>query len=358
MFTDGVIGNPGRESKVPQADFTFLYTRLEKQTWRFNFGAKQEKLTVNSTQNFGPGVIDGSEGVVDGSLTDVTGTPHIYMPDKERIVKYISLQNAWEISPDWALTAGVRYDKYSDFGGTTNPRVALVWTAADNLTTKFLYGRAFRAPSFNELHSQNNPVTQGNDNLDPETIDTFELAFAYEPIHNLSTGLSIYQYKAEDMIDYIDNGDGTKTAQNFNSIKGQGVELEANWKINKEWSIIANYAYQKTTNEETDKQQPYIPRQQFFLDVRWSFMPDWLAAAQLNWIGDRKRADGDTRKDIDDYTLVNMSLRRKNIAKYWEIAASIKNLFNEDAREPSDGSIFDDYPMNERSVFIELRYKL
>jgi iron complex outermembrane receptor protein len=28
------------------------------------------------------------------------------------------------------LTAGVRHDQYSDFGGTTNPRMALVWTPA------------------------------------------------------------------------------------------------------------------------------------------------------------------------------------------------------------------------------------
>jgi len=48
LFPDGVIGNPGRESKIPQADFTFLYSGLANQTWRFNFGAKQETLTVNA----------------------------------------------------------------------------------------------------------------------------------------------------------------------------------------------------------------------------------------------------------------------------------------------------------------------
>jgi len=356
LFTDGVIGSPGRESKIAQADFTFLYSGIKNHTWRFNFGAKYSKLEANSSANFGPSVIDGTEGVVDGSLTDTTGTPYLYIENKNQKIKYFSIQDVWNITPDWSLTTGVRYDHYSDFGSTINPRIALVWTATDSLTTKFLYGQAFRAPSLAEFYGQNNPVVQGNPNLDPETIDTYEIAFSYEVMHDFNTGLSLYYYQAEDMIDFIDNGDGSKTAQNFNSVTGQGIELEGNWKINDEWTVIANYAYQKTINEENDNQLPYVPKQQFYLDARWSFKPDWVAAAQLNWIADRERAEDDARNDIDDYTLVNFSLRRKNIAKHWEIAASIKNLFDEDIREPSDGSIPDDYPMNERSAFIELSY--
>jgi len=315
LFSDGVIGNPGRESTVPQADFTFLYSGFNRQTWRFNFGGKKEKLEAKSSANFGPSVIDGTEFVVDGSVTDTTDTPYIYVPNIDRSIKYLSLQDVWEISPDWTLTAGFRYDYYSDFGATTNPRIALVWTAADNLTAKLLYGRAFRAPAFAELYGQNNPVTRGNPQLDPETINTYELALSYEPIHNLNTNLSLYHYKTKDMIDYIINGDGSKTAQNFNSIKGRGLELDANWKINEKWTLAANYAYQKTINEDNNQQQPYIPKRQFYMDVRWAFMPDWLVSTQLNWVGERKREEGDSRKAIDDYTLVNLSIRRKKLAK-------------------------------------------
>jgi len=207
-----------------------------------------------------------------------------------------------------------------------------------------------------ELYSQNNPVTQGNIQLKPETINTLEWALSYEPVHNINTNLSLYQYKTKDMIDYVDNGDGSKTAQNINKVKGQGIELEGKWKINKQWTLLANYTYQKTENEETGKQQPFIPKQQFYFDARWAFQADWLASAQLSWIGDRERAISDTREDVDDYTLVNLSLRRKNIAKHWDIAASIKNVFDKDIREPSDGKIADDYPMNERSAFVEVRY--
>ena len=95
---------------------------------------------------------------------------------KSHLRLHLSLQDEWQLAPDWELTAGVRYDHYSDFGATLNPRAALVWQTSPRLTSKILYGRAFRAPAFDTLYAQNNPVGLGNDSLDPETIDTIELA--------------------------------------------------------------------------------------------------------------------------------------------------------------------------------------
>ena len=61
---------------------------------------------------------------------------------------------------------------------------------------------------------------------------------------------------------------------------------------------------------------------------------------------------------------VNATLRRKNIAKYWDVAMSVRNLFDEDAQEPSPydpaaplgAQIPDDYPMEERAFWAELRF--
>jgi outer membrane receptor for ferrienterochelin and colicins len=53
---------------------------------------------------------------------------------------------------------------------------------------------------------------------------------------------------------------------------------------------------------------------------------------------------------------VNLTLRRKNILKHWEFALAVRNLFDEDVREPSQPSIPNDYPMEGRSLWAELRY--
>ena len=112
----------------------------------------------------------------------------------------------------------------------------------------------------------------------------------------------------------------------------------------------------KNVTLNTNKPQAFIPKQQFYLDSRWKFLPNWLYSVQWNWVAERIRDEADIRKNLDDYSLINMTLRRNNIAKHWGIGASIKNLLDEDIRQPSDGKIADDYPMNQRSAFIELNY--
>ena len=59
-----------------------------------------------------------------------------------------------------------------------------------------------------------------------------------------------------------------------------------------------------------------------------------------------------------------MTLRKKNIAAHWDLALAVRNLFDEDAREsspydpgaPLGAWIADDYPLNSREFWIELRF--
>ncbi|MDJ0841438.1 MAG: TonB-dependent receptor, partial [Acidobacteriota bacterium] len=75
--------------------------------------------------------------------------------------------------------AGVRYDDYSDFGDTTNPRGGLIYTTKNDGKWKLLYGEAFRAPDIESLW-QDSPITLSNPNLVPETVATLELAYIHK----------------------------------------------------------------------------------------------------------------------------------------------------------------------------------
>jgi iron complex outermembrane recepter protein len=48
------------------------------------------------------------------------------------------------------LNAAVRYDKYSDAGSSTTPKVGAKWTALPSLALRASYAEGFRAPSFQE----------------------------------------------------------------------------------------------------------------------------------------------------------------------------------------------------------------
>lgn len=356
-FPDGVIGAPERTEHTFAGDASAIYTGFRDHRLRLGLGAKHMELEARSSGNFGPGIIDGSQPVVDGTLTDTTGTPFIYVPDKSRQLWYVFAQDEWSFARRWDLVTDLRYDHYSDFGSTLNPRLALVWETRYDLTTKLLYGRAFRPPSFQELYIQNNPATKGNPELDPETVQTLELAFDYQPVSTFRTILNLFVYEAEDLIELIPDAVGTgRTNQNARDQEGSGFELEIDWEISDTLRLRANCAFQDSENKDTGDSITNTPSRQFYVNPQWSFSPDWTLDAQIKWIGGRERAQGDTRDTIDDYTLVGLTLRRNNILKHWDLAVAVRNLLDQDVREPTGTAIPDDYPMEGRSLYAEVKF--
>lgn len=359
QFPDGLFGNPGAEMHDANAEWVSLFTGWESHRIRLAAGARRQALNPRETKNFGPGILDGSETVVDGRLTNVTDTPYVYLPDARRNLRFISLQDEWNLLPAVDLTAGIRYDDYSDFGSTTNPRVAIVWATNDRMTTKLMYGSAFRAPAFAELYFKNNPVSLGNDGLTPEKIDTLEASFNFRVTNELQTTATIFRYQATDMIDFVqDPFSTTKTAQNTLDQDGQGLELEFNWRPLTQLHIAGSYAMQDAENASTKTKIADAPGQQFKTNVNWEFARNWYLHSQINWVANRHRAPGDLRPAIDDYTLVNLTLHRKSIVKDLDFSVAVRNLTDEDAREPSSGSISDDYPLESRSFWVGFTYRL
>jgi len=356
-FPEGLKGNPGGVAEDSYLDLVSIYSGVDSHRIRLSVGGKYQSLETSESKNFGPGVIDGQQPVVDGTLTNVSDTPFVYLADSSRSVKYISLQDEWQLANNWELTAGIRYDDYSDFGDTTNPRIALVWSTSEFLTTKLLFGSAFRAPAFTEQLLRNNPVSLGNPDLNPEEIDTLELAFNLRPTKNLLLNLSMFRYSATDMIEYLpDTGATSSTAQNARDQDGQGFEVELAWKPRPKLRFDANYSWHDAEDTDTNYKVAETARSQLTLMSQWEFTTNWFFTAQANWVGNRERAPTDPREPVDDYTIVDLKLRKKQLVNNVDFSIAVKNATDEDAREPSNGQIPEDYPLESRSVSAELIY--
>ena len=347
-FPNGIIGNPEVWERHWRYGLTGVFTGFNDHTIRSGIGyTHQEIYKVEDESNFSP--------LNFGVLTDLTDTPFAFLPEKHRNNSYAFLQDVWQISNDWELTAGIRYDDYNDFGDTWNPRLALVWAARHDLTAKLLYGEAFRAPSFAEFRNQNNPVAIGNSDLDPEEMETIELAFDYRPKDNLRLGLNLFRYEWDDIIRF------TPTAQNVGEQEGYGFEFEFDWQVSRTLNILGNFAHQESEDKSTDEDAGHAPENQFYVRTDWEFKPGWHVSPQWNFVMDRKRVDGDTRSNIDDYDIFDMTLRTNAFSNRWEFALSARNLFNKRAFEPSQNSAFGpaipgDLPLARRSVWGEFRF--
>ncbi|MBA4373304.1 MAG: TonB-dependent receptor [Thermodesulfovibrio sp.] len=347
------IGRPGVKELNGGIEFTGDYRKFNDHRIRLSFGINNFNTDTFQEKNYGPGI-----PVQFGPLVDISNTPYVYLKDQHRRLSYAGIQDEWAFARNWALTAGVRYDDYSDFGNAISPRIAIVWKTAPELVTKLLYGRAFRPPTFGELHQQNNPATIGNNNLDAETINTYELAFDYRPLRALRFGLNLFEYRIKGLIDYLADPAPatTKTAQNARDQKGRGFEVETEWVATEALKLRANFSYQRSTDSATGAVVPDVPAMKFYANAHWKFMPEWSVDGQYFRVMDRHRAAGDTRPKIKDYDLVNMTLRKKNILKHCDLAVAVRNLFDNDAREPGPAVIPNDYPLQHRSFWAELRY--
>jgi iron complex outermembrane recepter protein len=129
----------------------------------------------------------------------------------------------------------VRYDKYSDFGNTTNPKVSLRWTPSKELLVRGSYSTGFRAPTLSDMFlpnflsntagTHNDPIRcpnstpvggfvneglecdaqfqnqlGGNPNLTPEKSKNTTIGFIFEPSAGTSIGADFWSIRRTNSI--------------------------------------------------------------------------------------------------------------------------------------------------------------
>lgn len=134
-----------------------------------------------------------------------------------------------------SLSTALRWDRYSDFGRTLNPKVGLRWRPSDSVAVNAGYGTSFRAPNLSQLFfSRNEPrdsvvfdpnapgggrtvlaqyVQGGNPDLGEETAKTLSLGIRYTPawLEGLRLGLAYFSVDYKNRIRGALDGIGTAT---------------------------------------------------------------------------------------------------------------------------------------------------
>jgi len=74
----------------------------------------------------------------------------------------------------WEATLAGRYDHYSDFGSTFNPRASLRWQPSKQFMMRSSVGTGFRAPSLWDVKAPNSFTNTANSAIDPQCPKGFE----------------------------------------------------------------------------------------------------------------------------------------------------------------------------------------
>jgi outer membrane receptor protein involved in Fe transport len=250
---------------------------------------------------------------------------------------------------DLELQLAERYDHYSDFGGTANPKVGFHYTPTESFSLRGSWSQGFRAPSLAQVglgpsqESQffvdtfrcptpnaNNPacastdytiVFAGNPNLEAETSESWNFGAIWQITDDFDIGADLWSITQDNKIDEVPFGNVyqaecgnqnsticvrraplpgqtlgeldriNNTFFNVSSQEAQGLDLSANYKLDlADMGLLKlNLEWTYLSNFEKDgldyTGEYRYPQFRWVTNADWS-MDDWGAAVSLAYIGE------------------------------------------------------------------------
>ncbi len=225
----------------------------------------------------------------------------------------------------------VRYDKYSDYGSSTTPKVGLKFRPTSTLLMRANWGKGFRAPTLPEISPSvatffvqvNDPVTNqngvqisgvfaGNPNLEAEKSESTTAGIVWEPTKNFNVGASYYDIKWKNLVtsesfqDIVNEG-GPRVIRdpstgnivtvlnnyiNIGEVRTKGVDLDAQYSASTgvgkfttrvNWTYVDSWKQDGTEYAGTNGGTNTIPRSRGTLTQDWDYM-GWGFTGRFNYI--------------------------------------------------------------------------
>jgi iron complex outermembrane receptor protein len=285
------------------------------------------------------------DGIFDAVATDDTLDTH-FGSDTRKIYAAF-LQHTWTPWKQLTLTAGARFDHYSDVGNTLNPRLGIVISPSDRWRIKGMAGRAFRAPSFFERVQSDFSSLTGrlieNPDLRPETIETFEVQVSFSPTESVSISVNGFYNDIQDAIHQVtveQPGVPTQTRwENAVSRDWKGFEVALRYAPTSRISLFGNYSYTQTTDERAaDVETPVVGIPNHALNVavngrfgRWNVNVHTISRFGWNDVPALSTsAVQNPRIFLKSYTLLNARIRVRNVWKSLGLTLDGRNLLDQD----------------------------
>jgi iron complex outermembrane receptor protein len=158
-------------------------------------------------------------------IAGTSGGDNIFGVGRDVTSLYAETNIPVELLGLWEFNLAVRYDDYSDFGNTTNPKFGVTWRPFDALLLRASYGEGFRAPDMQELYgnqsesfppaidrvgcangvapcgsAQYRAFFGGNPDLQPEESESFTTGLVWNATDNLAFELTYYNIEFTNQI--------------------------------------------------------------------------------------------------------------------------------------------------------------
>ena len=287
---------------------------------------------------------------------DEDGT--VYLDDRRDTFSWgMFIQDEYSILESLKLNAGLRYDHFSTFGESVNPRFALIYRPVPATAIKYLGGTAYRAPNAYELYYNDGDITQkANPNLENERIASHEIVWE-QIFSEIYTGtLSLYRHKIEDLISLTTDEDDLLVFINQDQVDAKGIEAEVNAVFPGGVKTTLSYAIQKSDFKQKDLNWTNSPGHLAKFNLSLPLVREkWVLGIEEQYTGDLETLGGNS---TGNYFLTHVTLFGKNLLPQLDISGSLYNLFDEAYGFPgSDEHLQDVIEQDGRSFRIKVIYR-
>ena len=161
------------------------------------------------------------------------------------------------------VSAGIRQDDPSLFGGYTTYRLGGTFDLTSNIKLKSNYATSVKTPTLYEMHGSDNFGFNGNPNLLPEEAETIDIGFEY----TMPNSILDVVYFTTDLDNLITYGSAT-----YNNASGtsnrHGVEMQFNSLLteNVNWRNSATFTVAEDSN-----------------GTRVTRRPKWMGLSAIDW---------------------------------------------------------------------------
>ena len=244
------------------------------------------------------------------------------------------LEDEFAISRHIILNAGLRYDRYSNFGGTTNPRLALIYEPLERTTLKLLYGSAFRAPDVFENYPNYGNFYANNQRLRPERIRSLEGVVEQGLGSRFTLTGTVYRNQVEDLISLLpDAATGGFVYRNYGQALAKGLEIGLTGIAPR--GIQARVGCTYLDADDNTRDHVVLAnsiRHMAKFNIAVPFFQKRLAAGfEGQYMGRRSTLAGNT---VGGFQVFNFTLLARSLGRHFDLSTSLYNLLDRKYFDP------------------------
>lgn len=256
-----------------------------------------------------------------------------------------------------SVQASVREDHNTQYGNFTTGGAGYGYRITPQWRVTANYGKAFRAPTFNQLYYPN----FGDPTLSPEKSDNVEAGVKYTG-GKFNAGVVVFQNKIRSLL--ANAGPATPSCTlggfcpiNVGKVEIQGVTTDASWNVSDNLLLSGNFTVQSPRDEATDNLTPRQANRYGSVNLMHT-LGDLQWGAEMQGASTRYNNLANT-KVMPGYALLNFTANYR-INPEWKLEARANNVLDKNYVLAYTGNTATSPAYNTAgsNLFVGLRYNM